>query len=315
MIKLLNQNQNGGGLDLPENLVRKESPSHLKISQEEEIKTALESIKTSQDNQLVMLYYGFMNLQTQNEHLLSENQKLTAQYEQLNDNFEKVVAEVKRLKEEREEKQRRKEARAKRKRLPKRAPMTAEIYHQLIQSVEGRTYLKIRLRIAFCLLVVTGIRVSELLPIKVSQLKTLVNEGWIAIDRSKRGPSSHKAFLTKEGKKILQNRVSDFEYIFFVKDSDAYVFSSEKDDSVPIRRETITKAINRVMTSVSLELPKAPNISSHSFRIGYITQLWRDSEDIEFVRQAIGHQKLETTSSYVTLLSDDERQQKFNQIN
>jgi integrase len=314
MIKLLNQNQNDGGLELSENWVRKESPSHLLLSPEEEILTALESLKKDQNKQSQLICYGFINLQTQNDQLLSENQKLTAQYEQLNNNFEKVVAELERLKDEREEKQRRKEARSKRKRLPKRAPMTAEIYHQLIKSVEGRTYLKIRLRIAFSLLVVTGIRVSELLPIKVSQLKTLVKDGWIAIDRSKRGPSSHKAFLTKEGRKILQNRASDFDYIFFMKDSDAYVFSSEKDDSVPIRRETLTKAINRVMTSVSLELPNAPNISSHSFRIGYITQLWRDLKDIEFVRQSIGHQKLETTSSYVTQLSDDERQHKINQI-
>ena len=35
-----------------------------------------------------------------------------------------------------------------------------------------------------------------------------------------------------------------------------------------------------------------PHISSHSFRVGFITQLWRDTNDIEFVRQAIGHAKI-----------------------
>ena len=29
---------------------------------------------------------------------------------------------------------------------------------------------------------------------------------WIVIDRFKRGPSNHKAFLTKEGKKIIEDR-------------------------------------------------------------------------------------------------------------
>lgn len=53
---------------------------------------------------------------------------------------------------------------------------------------------------------ITGSRINELLPLKVYQLQTLVEEGWIAIDRSKRGPASHKAFLTKEGKKLLKER-------------------------------------------------------------------------------------------------------------
>jgi SpoVK/Ycf46/Vps4 family AAA+-type ATPase len=70
--------------------------------------------------------------------------------------------------------------------------MTAEIYKELIKEAEGTTYLHIRLRLAFCLLAVTGVRINELLNIKVSQLKTLTQESWIAIDRSKRGPSNHK---------------------------------------------------------------------------------------------------------------------------
>jgi hypothetical protein len=40
---------------------------------------------------------------------------------------------------------------------------------------------------------------------EISQLQRLFQENWIAIDRSKRGPSNHKAFLTKEGKKIIQD--------------------------------------------------------------------------------------------------------------
>ena len=35
------------------------------------------------------------------------------------------------------------------------------------------------------------------LDILVEGLTTLIQEDWIAIDHSKRGPSNHKAFLTK----------------------------------------------------------------------------------------------------------------------
>jgi site-specific recombinase XerD len=68
------------------------------------------------------------------------------------------------------------------------------------------------------------------------------------------------------------------------------------------------------MREVSNQLPTKPNITSHSFRIGYITQLWKDSKDIEFVKQTIGHRKLDTTSAYVNKLSDQERQERINEF-
>ena len=51
--------------------------------------------------------------------------------------------------------------------------MTVEIYKKLLQAAEGPAYTDIRLRIAICLLTITGIRINELLPLKVYQLQTL----------------------------------------------------------------------------------------------------------------------------------------------
>ena len=68
------------------------------------------------------------------------------------------------------------------------------------------------------------------------------------------------------------------------------------------------------MREVSNQLPGKPNITSHSFRIGYITQLWKDSKDIEFVKQTIGHRNLDTTSAYVNRLSDQERRERISQL-
>ena len=250
---------------------------------------------------------GFIGLAQQNQELIKLNKQLTQQ-------LETVVEELNQIKQERREKEIRKQTRANRKRLPKRDPMTAEIYKELIKEAEGPTYLHVRLRLALCLLAVTGVRINELLNIKVSQLKTLTQESWIAIDRSKRGPSNHKAFLTKEGKKIIQDRKKDFQFILLIKEPDAYVFTSEAKHYQKLRREAITKGVNKVMRSVSKQLPGQPNVTSHSFRIGYITQLWKDSKDIEFVKQSIGHQKLDTTSAYVTKLSNQERQERISRL-
>ena len=51
--------------------------------------------------------------------------------------------------------------------------MTAEIYTELMRAAEEPTYIKLRTQMALCILTVTGIRINELLPLKVSQLEEL----------------------------------------------------------------------------------------------------------------------------------------------
>ena len=247
---------------------------------------------------------GFIGLALRNEDLLKSTDQLQQQ-------LDEVTKELNRIKQEREDKVARRAKWAKRKRLPKRDPVNSEIYNLLIKECEDPTYIATRTRIAICLLTVTGIRIGELLALKVHQLETLLNEGWISIDRLKKGPANHKAFLTSEGKKIIKLRKRDFEFLFLMKTKDSYVFTSERKPNQMLRRQTITTDVNKVMHSVSNLLPSKPNITSHSFRIGYISQLWKDTKDIEFVRQTIGHRSLHSTSAYVTDMADEERQNRI----
>ena len=113
------------------------------------------------------LRLGFIGLATENSKLLEFNKKLNQQ-------LERVEKELNVLKKEQEEKAARKEAHANRKRLPKRQRITPEIYRLLIQAAESPTYTSVRLRIAFCLLTVTGIRINELLSLKIDHLQTLL---------------------------------------------------------------------------------------------------------------------------------------------
>ena len=115
------------------------------------------------------LQRGFIGLALRNQELVELNNRLTEQ-------FSVVVVELNQIKRERLEKEIRKQTRANRKRLPKRDPMTVEIYKQLVKAAEGPTYINARTRIALCILAVTGIRINELLPLKVNQLQTLIEE-------------------------------------------------------------------------------------------------------------------------------------------
>ena len=261
-----------------------------------------------------LLKIGFSGIAYQNAQLLQDNQELNHQLTDIRSQYDDIYKELIYLTKQRQEKEALKLARLKRKRLPKRDPITFEVYDFLIKSVNGKNYRNARLRIAICLLTITGIRINELLPLKVYQLENLVKKNWIEINRSKRGPTNHKAYLTPKGKKLLRQRQEDFEFIFWIKEPNAYVFTSEYTPDKMLRRESLTKSINVVTRKASEELPDKPNITSHSFRIGFITQLWKDTKDIEFVRQVIGHVTVQSTSSYVENLSDEEREKIMSQI-
>ena len=99
-----------------------------------------------------------------------------------------------------------------------------------------------------------------------------------------------------------------------MKEPNAYVFSPETNHFKKLRREVIITYVNKVMHKVSKIFPGQQNIANHNFRVGYITQLWKDSKDIEFVKQTIGHRNLDTNSAYVNKLSDQERQKRIDQL-
>ncbi len=270
------------------------------------------------ESKLDILVKGQINNSEELEAIRNDLQRgfigLALRNEELNQKLEIAVSELTAMKKEREEKAARREKWSKRKRLPKRDPINSEIYNLLMKESEGPTYIATRTRIGICLLTVTGIRISELLSLKVGQLETLLEEGWISIDRLKRGPSNHKAFLTWEGKKLVKDRKRDFEFLFLMKSKDSYVFTSDRKPNQMLSRQTLTMDVNKVMHSVSNLLPSKPKITSHSFRIGYISQLWKDTKDIEFVRQTIGHRSLNSTSNYVSEIDNEERENRMSRI-
>jgi integrase len=138
-------------------------------SNEEKYKKILELLVEGQKVTQKDLQLGFIGLAKQNSELLDLNRELNQQ-------LEIVVSELNAIKKEREEKAARREKWSKRKRLPKRDPINSEIYNLLIKESEGPSYIATRTRIAICLLTVTGIRIGELLSLKVGQLETLLEE-------------------------------------------------------------------------------------------------------------------------------------------
>ncbi len=111
----------------------------------------------------------------------------------------------------------------------------------------------------------------------------------------------------------MRERMEDLEFMRHFKDDDSYIFTAEATNK-PLEREPFTNLINKFIKECVKDLDGQPNLTSHSFRIGFITQLWRDTNDIEFVRQAIGHAKIDTTSLYVEDMSEEEIKERMQSI-
>ena len=267
----------------------------------------LSNSDNNQTHQLLRLGFGVVF--KQNEELIKSNRQLVETLYKMELSFKEVSDELNIQKQDRYEKQERKMKRALRIAQTKREAITQEIYQKIQELTPNKnaTYTVARMRMAFCLLVITGVRISELLPITKKQIQDLFSHGWIKIDRLKRGPSNHKAFLSKEGKSVLEAHRKDAEVLFGNKEEEHFIFSNQNTPQKPLRRETFTITINKKLHEISEQIEEKPNITSHSFRAGYITSLWKDTGDIEFVRQVIGHTTIETTKCYVENLSEEER--------
>lgn len=293
----------------------------LNGSIDEKIDEMTNLVLQDQSQTRTIMKQGFVGLARQNEELWKQNQELQQLVQSLREETNFLQKDLKFVRQQLQEKfeqerlmEEKRQRRKNRKRLPKRQPITSEIYQTLIKDSEKLSYAKsyrgARLRLALALMAVTGVRVSELLPIKMGQVKSLFKNHWIAIDRLKKGPANHKAFLTKEGKKLIQDRKKDFEFLSFSKKEDSYMFTAEGSEK-PLERESFTNMMNQFIRDSARKMEENPNLTTHSFRIGFITKLWKDNGDIEFVRQVIGHRNVSTTSLYVGPLSEQERQQRM----
>lgn len=172
--------------------------------------------------------------------------------------------------------------------------MTAETYQILIKSILGQNYKSARLRIAMVILLVTGIPINQLLSLKVFQLQSLFDKMELKINCLRKDPNIiSKAFLSSEGKRIIQSRKNDFELLTLPKQYDSYIFTSSYNHAQPLARESMTKLINKSMKKVSDEFSDQhqQKITIYNFRDGYIQYLWQSSNDIKFVQQALRNPK------------------------
>jgi len=141
--------------------------------------------------------------------------------------------------------------------------MNWAIYDRLVsqnQNNNFRDFRTLRLRLAFFLMAITHAKISEILMLKVDNLRTLEKKHFIKINRKT------IAIKTIHDVKLIDARKDDLKYLLRMKYKNDYIFTKEIDGKEPLRRETFTRLVNNELKLVGDGLNPPRKLTSRSFQ-------------------------------------------------
>lgn len=149
-----------------------------------------------------------------------------------------------------------------------------------------------RKKAALVLLYATGLRISNLLLLKLHNIDDLFNKGSTIIPLIKRGADKHTIALSKKGKQVLKQFHSNFFCLMKDKNREDFLFTTQANLQKPINRSSFDQEINQILAAFFQK-----HIRTHTFRASIITDLLKETR-IDIVKEVIGHKDIKTTLQY-----------------
>ncbi len=159
--------------------------------------------------------------------------------------------------------------------------LTKEEVKKLIESADN-----IKSRLIVSLLYSSGLRVSELVNLKIDELNLKEKTGWV---RKGKGNKDRLFSISS----ALANELE--EYLNERKDN-KYVFSKDK----PLTTRNIQKIIKGTCRRAGINKKVTPHTMRHSFA----THLLEQGTDIRLIQSILGHASLNTTQVYTHISSE-----------
>lgn len=168
----------------------------------------------------------------------------------------------------------------KEKRLPE--VLTKDEVKRLIECADN-----IKSRLIISLLYSSGLRVSELVNLKVEDLNLNERIGWV-----RKGKGSKDRLLS-----ISKNLADELQEYFGIRaKTSGYLFSENK----PLTTRNIQKIIKGTRVRAGLSKKVTPHTLRHSFA----THLLENGVDIRLIQVMLGHTSLNTTQMYTHISSE-----------
>lgn len=166
----------------------------------------------------------------------------------------------------------------KKKRLP--VVLSKTEINKMISSLHN-----VKHRIVVSLLYSAGLRVSELINLKNSDINLVDNTIHV---KNAKGGKDRITILSKKVKSMLKNYCSGKVYVF---EHAGRNYSSR----------TISEIVSKAAAKANIKL----NVTPHTLRHSFATHLLESGTDIRYIQKLLGHSRLETTSIYTHVAKKD----------
>lgn len=167
----------------------------------------------------------------------------------------------------------------------------------IFESRELKTPYEIRNRLIIELLFATGLRVSELINIKIDDItmseKTIKTLG--------KGSKERIVYFGDYAEEVLK---------LYLQESRTVLLNGDKSDYLLIGKNTLKLTRNRISEIINEEVKKIGlkhHISPHTLRHTFATQLLNNGADIRSVQELLGHENLSTTQIYTHITNEQLR--------
>lgn len=165
--------------------------------------------------------------------------------------------------------------------------LSVDEMEKIINTPDVTTIKGIQNRAILEVLYATGMRVSELCELKLSQLHLEVG----SINIIGKGNKERVSLL---GDNALESLENYFQYVRhrYIQDDDSTVFLSRR--GKPFTRQGIWKMIKEVVQEAGV----TKEVTPHTFRHCAATHLLSNGMDLKYIQELLGHEQLVTTQIY-----------------
>ncbi len=174
--------------------------------------------------------------------------------------------------------------------LEKKLPnfLSYEEYRQIYDSIPEDSILNIRNKLIIELLYSTGMRVSELVNLKLDNIN--FNDKSIRVFG--KGKKERIVYYGEYAESILN------KYLEVRNSNQEYLILNNQGNKITVR------GIEKIIDKLALSSAVKNNVTPHTFRHTFATHLLNYGADIKSVQELLGHSSLKTTEVYTHITSD-----------
>lgn len=169
--------------------------------------------------------------------------------------------------------------------------LTLKEEERLLSSIKGRH--SKRDKMIVLLAVNTGLRVSELCDLKISDIKNgKVKAECLIRKEITKGRRERSLPLNKKARKAIKEIIASNVAHHFKQDQESKLLISQKGQGMS--RQQIQTMIKKAREKAGLDIKATP----HSLRHSFATRVYEQTKDIRVVQKLLGHRSITTTQIY-----------------